>query len=85
MKIVLRRVVDGGMIGGYWQQVELQDTEEQFITRPQYGRVRIVSCVETETHCGFGRGCFPVSTTTLLQDPLVVRASQLKQAGWEIV
>ena len=52
---------------------------------PQYGRVRIQNCSETETHCGFGNGCFEVTETVLPQEPMLVRAMQLKRAGWEIV
>ena len=83
MKIKLKRVVDGQQ--GYWSIVELQHIEEEFVNHPQFGRVRITNCSETETHCGFGNGCFEVTETVLPQDPLLVRAMQLKRAGWKIV
>lgn len=83
MKITLRRVVDGQQ--GYWSVIELVHTEEEFITHPQFGRVRVTNCAETETHCGFGSGCFAVTETTFPQSPMFVRALELKRAGWEIV
>ena len=54
MKIKLKRIVDGQQ--GYWSVIELQHIDEEFMDHPQYGRVRIQNCSETETHCGFGRG-----------------------------
>ena len=83
MKITLRRVVDGQQ--GYYSSIELQHIEEEFMVHPQFGRVRLTNCSETETRCGFGEGCFTVTETVLPQEPLLVRALQLKQAGWEIM
>ena len=83
MKIKMKRVINGQQ--GYWSIVELEHTEEEFVNHPQFGRVRIVNCTETETHCGFGAGCFAVTRTTLPQSPMFVRALELKRAGWEIV
>lgn len=83
MKITLRRVVDGQQ--GYWSVIELVHTEEEFITHPQFGRVRLTGCEETETRCGCGEGCFAVTETTSLQSPLIVRALELKRAGWMIM
>ena len=83
MKIKLRKTVGGQQ--GYWSVVELEHTEEEFVNHPQFGRVRIVNCTETETHCGYGAGCFPVSGTVLPQEPMLVRALQLKKAGWVLM
>lgn len=83
MKIKLKRVVDGQQ--GYWSIVELEHIEEKFINHPQFGRVRITNCSETETHCGFDNGCYEVTETVLPQEPLFVRALKLKRAGWKIV
>ena len=82
MKITLRRVIDGQQ--GYWSTIELQ-SEEEFINHPQFGRTRIIGCAETETHCGNGEGCFAVTETKELQSPLIVRALELKRAGWMIM
>lgn len=83
MKIKLKRVVNGQQ--GYWSIVELEHTDEEFINHPQFGRVRITNCSETETRCGFGDGCFAVTETIMPQEPLFVRALKLKRAGWKIV
>ena len=83
MKIKMKRVVDDQQ--GYWSVIELAHTEEEFINHPQFGRVRLTGCEETETRCGCGAGCFAVTETTSLQSPLIVRAMELKRAGWEIV
>lgn len=84
MKIKLRKIVDAGTPQGYWHEIVLEHTGEEFINHPCFGRVRIASCEETETHCGFGKGCFPVSTTRATQEPMLVRAALLKRAGWEL-
>ena len=83
MRIKMKKIVNGQQ--GYWSVIELVHTEEEFIDHPQFGRVRLTSCSETETHCGFGEGCYVVSETTFPQEPLLVRASQLKQAGWKLM
>ena len=83
MKIKMKRTVNGQQ--GYWSIMELQHTEEEFINHPQFGRVRIANCAETETRCGNGEGCFAVTETVFPQEPLLVRASQLKQAGWKLM
>lgn len=83
MKIKMKRTVNGQQ--GYWSIIELQHTEEEFINHPQFGRVRIANCAETETRCGNGEGCFAVTETVFPQEPLLVRASQLKQAGWKLM
>ena len=83
MEIKMRKVIDGQQ--GYWSIIELQHTEEEFINHPQFGRVRIANCAETETRCGNGEGCFAVTETVFPQEPLLVRASQLKQAGWKLM
>ena len=83
MKITLKKIVNGQQ--GYWSSIELQHIDEQFIEHPQFGRVRISNCSETETRCGFGSGCFAVTETVLPQSPMIVRALELKRAGWEIV
>ena len=82
MKITLKKIVNGQQ--GYWSTIELEHTEEEFINHPQFGRVRLTSCSETETRCGFGDGCFSVTETTFPQEPMLVRAMRLKKAGWEI-
>ena len=83
MKIKMKRTVNGQQ--GYWSIIELQHTEEEFINHPQFGRVRIANCAETETRCGNGEGCFAVTETVFPQEPVLVRASQLKQAGWKLM
>ena len=83
MKITLRKVIDGQQ--GYWSVIELQHVEEEFLIHPQFGRVRITNCAETETHCGFGDGCFAVTETVFPQSPLIVRAMELKRAGWVLM
>ena len=83
MKIKMKRTVNGQQ--GYWSIIELQHTEEEFINHPQFGRVRIANCAETETRCGNGEGSFAVTETVFPQEPLLVRASQLKQAGWKLM
>ena len=83
MKITLKRVINGQQ--GYWSIIELTHIDEQFINHPLYGRVRISNCSETETRCGNGSGCFTVTETVFPQSPLLVRALELKRAGWEIV
>ena len=83
MKIKMKRTVNGQQ--GYWSIIELQHTEEEFINHPQFGRVRIANCAETETRCGNGEGCFAVTETVFPQEPLLVRASQLKQADWKLM
>lgn len=83
MKITLKKIVNGQQ--GYWSEIKLEHVDEEFIEHPLYGRVRIASCTETETRCGNGEGCFMVTETTSLQSPLIVRALELKRAGWMIV
>ena len=83
MEIKMRKVIDGQQ--GYWSEIKLEHVDEQFIDHPQFGRVRIANCAETETRCGFGDGCFAVTETIMPQSPMIVRAMELKQAGWEIV
>ena len=83
MRIKMKKIVNGQQ--GYWSVIKLENTDEQFIEHPQFGRVRITSCSETETRCGFGEGCFAVTETVFPQEPLLVRASQLKQAGWKLM
>ena len=83
MEIKMRKVIDGQQ--GYWSEIKLEHVDEQFIEHPLYGRVRLTNCTETETRCGCGEGCFAVTETTFPQEPLLVRASQLKQAGWKLM
>ena len=83
MKIKMKRTVNGQQ--GYWSVIELEHTEEEFINHPQFGRVRISNCAETETRCGCGEGCFAVTETTFPQEPMLVRALQLKKAGWVLM
>ena len=82
MEIKMRKVIDGQQ--GYWSEIKLE-SEEEFINHPQFGRVRITGCAETETHCGFGEGCFAITETTFPQSPLLVRALELKRAGWVLM
>ena len=83
MEIKMRKVIDGQQ--GYWSEIKLEHVDEQFIEHPLYGRVRLTNCSETETRCGFGEGCFTVTETVFPQSPMIVRALELKRAGWEIV
>ena len=45
----LVKVVDGCQ--GYTSVVELATIPEEFINHPQFGRCRITSCEEVESHC----------------------------------
>ena len=83
MKITLRKVIDGQQ--GYRSIIELEHVNEEFIIHPQFGRVRIANCSETETRCGCGEGCFAVTETVFPQEPMLVRALQLKKAGWVLM
>ena len=83
MEIKMRKVIDGQQ--GYWSENKLKHVDEQFIEHPLYGRVRLTNCSETETHCGFGSGCFAVTETTFPQSPMIVRAMELKRAGWVLM
>lgn len=82
MKITLKRIVGGQQ--GYWSEIKLEHIKEEFVNHPQFGRVRITSYSETETHCGFGDECFAVTETSFPQEPMIMRALQLKKAGWKI-
>jgi len=83
MEIKMKKIVNGQQ--GYWSEIKLVHTEEEFIEHPQFGRVRLTGCEETETRCGFGSGCFAVTETTFPQEPMLVRALQLKKAGWMLM
>ena len=83
MEIKMRKVIDGQQ--GYWSEIKLEHVDEQFIEHPLYGRVRLTNCTETETRCGCGEGCFAVTETTFPQEPMLVRALQLKKAGWVLM
>ena len=83
MKIKMKKIVNGQQ--GYWSVIELTHTEEEFMIHPQFGRVRIANCAETETRCGCGEGCFSVTETTFPQEPMLVRAMRLKKAGWVLM
>ena len=58
----LVKVIDGCQ--GYTSVVELSTISEKFINHSQYGRCRITSCEEKESHCGHGQGCFTVTEIT---------------------
>lgn len=79
----LVKVVDGCQ--GYTSVVELATIPEKFIMHTQFGRCRVQSCEEVESHCGHGQGCFSVEDVTLPIASIMERVQAFKRAGYKLI
>ena len=79
----LVKVVDGCQ--GYTSVVELATIPEEFINHPQFGRCRITSCEEVESHRGHGQGCFSVEDVTRPIASIMERVQSFKKAGYKLI
>ena len=79
----LVKVVDGCQ--GYTSVVELATIPEEWIDHPQFGRCRITSCEEVESHCGYGQGCFTVTDVTEPVASIMERVQSFKRAGYKLI
>ena len=80
----LVKVVECGNLG-YTSVVELSTIPEKFINHSQYGRCRITSCEEVESHCGHGQGCFSVTDVTQPIASIMERVQSFKRAGYKLI
>jgi len=79
----LVKVVDGCQ--GYTSVVELSTIPEEWIDHPQFGRCRITSCEEVESHCGHGQGCFSVEDATRPIASIMERVQSYKRNGYKLI
>lgn len=79
----LVKVIDGNL--GYTSVVELSTIPEKFINHPQFGRCRITSCEEVESHCGHDQGCFSVEDVTRPIASIMERVQSFKKAGYKLI
>ena len=79
----LVKVVDGCQ--GYTSVVELATIPEEFINHPQFGRCRITSCEEVESHCGHDQGCFSVTEITEPVASIMERVQSYKRNGYKLI
>lgn len=79
----LVKVIDGCQ--GYTSVVELATIPEEFINHPQFGRCRITSCEEVESHCGHDRGCFTVTEITEPVASIMERVQSYKRNGYKLI
>lgn len=79
----LVKVIDGCQ--GYTSVVELSTIPEKFIMHTQFGRCRVQSCEEVESHCGHGQGCFSVEDITLPIASIMERVQSYKKAGYKLI
>ena len=79
----LVKVVDGCQ--GYTSVVELSTIPEEFINHPQFGRCRITSCEEVESHCGHDQGCCTVTDVTEPVASIMERVQSYKRNGYKLI
>ena len=79
----LVKVVDGCQ--GYTSVVELATIPEKWINHSQYGRCRITSCEEVESHCGHDQGCFTVTEITEPVASIMERVQSYKRNGYKLI
>jgi len=79
----LVKVIDGCQ--GYTSVVELATIPEEFINHPQFGRCRITSCEEVESHCGHDQGCFTVTEITEPVASIMERVQSYKRNGYKLI
>ena len=79
----LVKVVDGCQ--GYTSVVELATIPEEFINHPQFGRCRITSCEEVESHCGHDQECFTVTEITEPVASIMERVQSYKRNGYKLI
>ena len=79
----LVKVIDGCQ--GYTSVVELATIPEEWINHPQFGRCRITSCEEVESHRGHGQGCFSVEDVTRPIASIMERVQSFKRAGYKLI
>lgn len=79
----LVKVVDGCQ--GYTSVVELATIPEEWIDHPQFGRCRITSCEEVESHCGHDQGCFTVTEITEPVASIMERVQSYKRNGYKLI
>lgn len=79
----LVKVIDGCQ--GYTSVVELSTIPEEWIDHPQFGRCRITSCEEVESHCGHDQGCFTVTEITEPVASIMERVQSYKRNGYKLI
>ena len=79
----LVKVVDGCQ--GYTSVVELATIPEEWIDHPQFGRCRITSCEEVESHCGHDQGCFTVTEMTEPVASIMERVQSYKRNDYKLI
>lgn len=79
----LVKVIDGCQ--GYTSVVELATIPEEWIDHPQFGRCRITSCEEVESHCGHDQGCFTVTEITEPVASIMERVQSYKRNGYKLI
>lgn len=79
----LVKVINGCQ--GYTSVIELSTIPEKFIMHTQFGRCRVQSCEEVESHCGHGQGCFSVEDVTLPIASIMERVQAFKRAGYKLI
>lgn len=80
----LVKVVECGNLG-YTSIVELATIPEKWINHSQFGRCRVQSCEEVESHCGHGQGCFSVTDVTRPIASIMERVQSFKRAGYKLI
>ena len=80
----LVKVVECGDLG-YTSVVELSTIPEEWIDHPQFGRCRITSCEEVESHCGHGQACFSVTDVTEPVASIMERVQSYKRNGYKLI
>ena len=80
----LVKVVECGDLG-YTSVVELSTIPEEWIDHPQFGRCRITSCEEVESHCGHDQGCFTVTEITEPVASIMERVQSYKRNGYKLI
>ena len=79
----LVKVINGCQ--GYTSVVELATIPEKWINHLQFGRCRVQSCEEVESHCGHGQDCFSVEDVTRPIASIMERVQAFKRAGYKLI
>jgi hypothetical protein len=80
----LVKVAECGNLG-YTSVVELSTIPEKFINLSQFGRCRITSCEEKESHWGHGQGCFSATDVIRPISSIMERVQSYKKAGYKLI
>ena len=69
-----------------WETVTVSTAPEVFHEKDHFWpRSRLIGCIVSHTHCGNGRGCFPVHSGASYREGAVEFSQMLIRAGFSLV